>query len=199
MNDRFNTTTFLFTLISFFLNFCHCGDETVSIETFPAYKDLRGCATCCFRQCSAECLFIIGDVISCGHGDIYCGQDALDSCFCRSDLQATVETYISKCVFTACSSNLNDMSSAVYAYTEYCKSTGQVILATPTGTYAIVTTTEAAATVTVTATVTVAATSTGHHYAPVARACGFIGPLVVGCIAIGVFASRCSNWLWFVL
>jgi hypothetical protein len=102
------------------------ADDIVSIESFAPYQQLRGCAACCFRECNARCYFVIGDVITCGHGDIYCGQDVHDSCFCRSDLQPTVTTYISSCVYKGCSSNLNDVGSAVYAYTEYCKSTGMI-------------------------------------------------------------------------
>ncbi|KEF52736.1 uncharacterized protein A1O9_11153, partial [Exophiala aquamarina CBS 119918] len=77
------------------------------------------------RECNARCYFIIGDVISCGHGDtVFCGQDVEDSCFCREDLQPVVTTYISECVYSSCSSNFNDLTSAVDAYTQYCKRTG---------------------------------------------------------------------------
>lgn len=109
--------------------------STVSIESFPQYTELRGCAKCCFRACNAGCAFLIADILTCG-GDnvVFCTNDAKDDCVCREDLQPVATTYLSSCVFSQCSSDMNDVTSAVKAYTNYCKSTGQVILATTTGT-----------------------------------------------------------------
>lgn len=68
----------------------------------------------------------IAKVISCQTQGINTG--ALDSCWCRPDLQPRAETYLSTCVSSSCKSGGGavtvDVSSAVSIYDNYCLGKG---------------------------------------------------------------------------
>ncbi|KAF2803235.1 uncharacterized protein BDZ99DRAFT_526608 [Mytilinidion resinicola] len=105
----------------------HTNAGTVSISQYPLYQQLRGCAQCCYWECNARGDFWLANE------QLSCGNDPIDGCFCRSDLIPVATSYLSNCAYSSCGSNLNDMTSAVAAYTEYCKHIGQVAIPTTGG------------------------------------------------------------------
>ncbi|KAJ9644138.1 hypothetical protein H2199_004006 [Coniosporium tulheliwenetii] len=91
-------------------------DAPQTLTNLDAYVDLRSCAKGCFYWSGIN-HDKVGDELS-------CGKPALNSCYCRSDLQSVASAFLSKCVSSACSGNRNDMTSAVDLYGGYCTNAG---------------------------------------------------------------------------
>ena len=97
------------------------ADEYQTIASLDGYKELRGCAQSCFWN------FYGWDTLA---GAINCPagrSGALDSCYCRPDLQPLAETYLSTCVSSSCAPSGGytvDLSSALTLYVGYCEAEG---------------------------------------------------------------------------
>ena len=105
------------------------SDNPETIASLEAYKLQHDCAQGCFWYSigNGENSDGIADAISCQHP---VNVGALDSCFCRLDLQSVAETYLSTCISVACSYGGGavtvDISSAVSIYDNYCSAKGYV-------------------------------------------------------------------------
>lgn len=100
---------------------------TQSLYSEDLYKQQRSCAQSCFVTCCSG----FSDVIA---NDLSCPGPVLNSCYCRSDLQAVAVSYISSCVSSACSSDTVDIQSATSLYQAYCASNGYSPITTSTST-----------------------------------------------------------------
>jgi hypothetical protein len=95
---------------------------SVSIYYDPTFKAQRACATGCYLCYGvwqpSECLAL----------DIGCGEhNVLNGCFCRTDLQPTAYSILSKCVDSACA-NTVDVQSALSIYTGYCATMASTVV-----------------------------------------------------------------------
>jgi hypothetical protein len=114
-----------FLLASFFFLLRTVSSQTVSIQYVSAYTSQRECAFAC-QGINPNDADVIANALSCDTEPIE------NSCFCRSDLQAEAENYISTCVQRMCS-NTQDATSAVSIYDAYCTSAGFLKAAGNTG------------------------------------------------------------------
>ncbi|KAK6524129.1 hypothetical protein TWF694_005791 [Orbilia ellipsospora] len=80
----------------------------------PEWLNQRGCAKGCYSVPNG--LDLIAGMFGCP-GAPGRGQN---KCFCRPDLTGSADTYLSKCVQTACNSNALDLGSAISIYHSYC-------------------------------------------------------------------------------
>jgi hypothetical protein len=94
-----------------------------SLDTFSSQKP---CAQRRFIYTFLDCFSdVVGVDIGCGSGGCT-NQGALDNCYCRTDLQSAVQSYLTSCVkhfWTAGDSSI-DISSAGSIYSYYCSSQG---------------------------------------------------------------------------
>jgi hypothetical protein len=60
-----------------------------------------------------------------------CSND-LDSCYCRADLMPSGLEYLSQCVYSACTSDTVDVTSAINLYSSYCSNTGEPFIGAST-------------------------------------------------------------------
>jgi hypothetical protein len=106
------------------------SDNPQTIASLGVYKLQRNCAQGCFWYSIGVGKISdgIADAISCERQGVNVG--ALDSCFCRLDLQPVAETYLSTCISVGCSYGGGvvtvDISSAVSIYENYCSAKGYV-------------------------------------------------------------------------
>ena len=107
--------TFLLVSFFFFLFFRTVSPQTVSIQYETVYTSQRTCAFVC--QGINDDADLIAEELNCDTSSL------LNSCFCRSDLQAKAEYYISSCVQNMCA-DTQDATSAVSIYDAYCTSAG---------------------------------------------------------------------------
>lgn len=135
------------------------ADTYQTIASVDAYSQLRACVQGCFLYGNAGCAGdSIADAIKCPYG---CFNVALDSCYCRPDLQTDAERHLSTCIKTRCTgagATTVDISSAVSIYDGYCLAAGYTAIREPASTEA--TTTPSSDTSTVTTTRVVTETST---------------------------------------
>ena len=123
------------------------GDGTVTITEAAAYSALLPCAQQCIYSQNLGCPNIpdpIGNAIGC-YNNLNAGCQkvpwAMNSCYCRSDLQANAVKAISTCVLSRCTigDSIADFTSVADAYTGYCLqagyavNTGVAAAATPVG------------------------------------------------------------------
>lgn len=112
-------------------------DTPQTVNSLAPYAQLRECAQNCFVGYQAGCIYDnVAKAINCPAN---CFSLALDSCFCRADVQTDAESYLSSCVITSCSSGGNnkvDLSSAVSIYDSYCLEKGYTALRAPASTEA---------------------------------------------------------------
>jgi hypothetical protein len=85
--------------------------QTVTIWARNDFKVLRPCVR--------NCLFANGDVAP-GAG---CGSPFYNQCWCSSNIAISTTKYISTCVTSLCSDNV-DVSTAVAIYDDYCSGAG---------------------------------------------------------------------------
>ncbi|EON62411.1 hypothetical protein W97_01633 [Coniosporium apollinis CBS 100218] len=91
-------------------------DAPQTLSNLDAFNDQRSCVKGCFYYMNID-----SDRV--GY-ELSCGKPALNSCYCRSDLQSVASAFLSKCVSSACSGNRNDMTKAVDLYGGYCTNAG---------------------------------------------------------------------------
>lgn len=114
------------------------SDGPQNIAGEDAYKQQRSCARLCYWFVSDDQVALAIDCDSSGKG-------ALDSCWCRPDLQSGAELHLSSCVKSQCSgvggvgAETVDVSRAVGLYDSYCAEKGYktdkvpaTVTATPT-------------------------------------------------------------------
>jgi len=96
---------------------------TVSLFSEAAYSDQRQCVTNC-NGLPGLCIWCqnIGNMLG-------CSSPYKNSCYCRTDLTSSALSMISTCVWTGCSQNEDDLSTALYLYSSYCH---VMAVATPT-------------------------------------------------------------------
>ena len=114
----------LFATSIFFLPILSQVTATVSIYNNTAFTDQR--------RCAIDCVLCGGGTYDCLGSTLSCNSPLLNSCYCRSDLQAAAVSYIASCVNSACSNTI-DVANAVGVYTSYCATadqTSSVIAAT---------------------------------------------------------------------
>lgn len=102
------------------------SSQTVSLQYVDAYKNQRVCAGACQAVNIGSTPDLIAEAASCNINPIE------NSCFCKVDLQASVENHISTCVAKMCS-NTNDAVTATSIYNDYCSSAGFVKAVATTG------------------------------------------------------------------
>ncbi|KAF3911472.1 hypothetical protein ABW20_dc0106125 [Dactylellina cionopaga] len=101
-------------------------DGAQTIEKLPDYLGLRGCAQLCFWQPypGGFRTDAVASFLSCSQAYIYSG--ALESCWCRTDYQSDVISYISSCVSERCEPQPGDFTQdvvrATSIYAGYCMS-----------------------------------------------------------------------------
>ncbi|EPE25571.1 hypothetical protein GLAREA_01483 [Glarea lozoyensis ATCC 20868] len=95
-----------------------------SIMSASGYKDMRPCAQQCFHSsglCSDD---LLGGALGCQAG---CSAFALNSCYCRPDLQPLAAAYLPTCITSECTlgGDLNvEVTGALSVYGGYCASQG---------------------------------------------------------------------------
>jgi hypothetical protein len=102
-----------------------------SITSLAGYKSLRACAQGCIYHDDFGCVGdSIGQLLSCTYS---CSNFAWDGCYCRPDLQTDAESFLSKCVSSACTIGdvALDVSAVVSLYDGYCISAGYTALRAP--------------------------------------------------------------------
>lgn len=108
------------------------ADGTITITAAPAYSSLLPCAQECIYSWDLGCPDVpdpIGNAIGC-YDNLNAGCNkvswALDSCYCRSDLQVDAVSAISTCVMSLCTlgDSMDDFRSVSSVYTAYCLGAG---------------------------------------------------------------------------
>jgi len=99
------------------------ASPTVSLANSPEYTALRNCAQCCLVYCFVNFspANLIQDKLGCANN--------LNSCLCRADLIPQGVSYLSSCVYSACTSDITDVASAVAVYTDYSSNTDEPFVA----------------------------------------------------------------------
>ena len=98
------------------------GDGLLSLDSSNGFKGLRRCALGCYNGGIRDGYQVAQQLDCRKPGVVYVAPD--NDCFCRPDLQDTAVRYLSNCVFTSCSQNELDVSSATQVYKDYCSSAG---------------------------------------------------------------------------
>jgi hypothetical protein len=94
-----------------------------SIMSASGYKDMRPCAQQCFHSGFCEDDKVAG-ALGCQAG---CSTFALNSCYCRPDLQPVAAAYLPTCITSRCTlgGDLNvEVTGALSVYRGYCASQG---------------------------------------------------------------------------
>ena len=89
-----------------------------------SYSKLRPCAQSCFYYRGGYTRDILGYSMRCSLTTTLLSTVAENECFCRTDLQLSAQLTISTCVLKRCSSNTNDVTSALGVYGAYCTANG---------------------------------------------------------------------------
>jgi hypothetical protein len=125
---------FIFTLIPLCIQNV-LGDGTITITNAAAYSSLLPCAQGCIYSQDLGCPNVpdpIGNAIGC-YENLNAGCEkvswAMNSCYCRTDLQADAVSAISKCVLSVCTigDSMGDFTSVSNVYTGYCSGAGFAI------------------------------------------------------------------------
>ncbi|KAK0714419.1 hypothetical protein B0T21DRAFT_70980 [Apiosordaria backusii] len=116
------TYRILFPLVLLSLLPIAVADGLLSLDSSNGFNKLRDCALGCYNGGIRDG-YMVTDQLSCRKpGVVYIPPD--NDCFCRPDLQETAVRYLSTCVYTSCSQNELDVSSATQVYKDYCTSAG---------------------------------------------------------------------------
>jgi hypothetical protein len=98
------------------------ADGTVSLQVAPAFSSVRPCVQACVGECPG-----------CGEGIVgILGCNNLDSCFCRTDFESSVSTYLTSCINVQCNTHEIDLSAGVSLYNGYCGIDGATLNNYPT-------------------------------------------------------------------
>ena len=95
MQQIFLTFSILFSWIAATLT----NDQPQTISSEEAYKQQRACAKLCYWYGDQD---VVASVLSCDTRGVLPG--AVDSCYCRVDLQKGAVSYLSSCVESRCTS-----------------------------------------------------------------------------------------------
>jgi hypothetical protein len=111
------------------------GDGTITITDAVAYSSLLPCAQQCVYKWDLGCPNVpdpIGNAIGC-YQNLNAGCQkvswAMDSCYCRTDLQAAAIKAIKTCVLSQCTvgDSMGDFSSVSMVYEGYCSGAGYTV------------------------------------------------------------------------
>jgi hypothetical protein len=125
---------FIFTFITLCIQTV-LGDGTITITDAAAYSSLLPCAQQCVYKWDLGCPNVpdpIGNAIGC-YQNLNAGCEkvswAMDSCYCRTDLQAAAVKAIKTCVLSECTigDSMADFSSVSMAYEGYCSGAGYTV------------------------------------------------------------------------
>jgi hypothetical protein len=108
-------------LLFFALVAARANAASVSLmDADPRYSSQRPCATGCFYYgaTSERSPDKLGREIDCGLSPIE------NECFCRPDLQAQADSFLSSCVNSRCDKKTVDIELARSIYNDYCTSNG---------------------------------------------------------------------------
>lgn len=101
-SQKIQSNIWLFSLLFCLIIPILSTDRTQTIKSGAAYKQQRACAQQCFWSNGViETFDPVASVISC-KAQVYTG--ALDSCWCRIDVQPGAESHLSNCVESSCAS-----------------------------------------------------------------------------------------------
>ncbi|KAF2128689.1 hypothetical protein P153DRAFT_367778 [Dothidotthia symphoricarpi CBS 119687] len=149
--SHLNLPTFLLSSCAVFLAIplakAQIGTVAQNINTISAYAIQKVCAQGCFQDESNDFCpnDYLGEKIQCAtHTDCNANNYlATNDCYCRSDLQAVAQVYLTSCVKRKCSVGdvAIDASTAGSIYSQYCKEKGYVAAALPATVSATATTT----------------------------------------------------------
>ncbi|OAL32976.1 hypothetical protein AYO22_00061 [Fonsecaea multimorphosa] len=105
-----------------------------SIFTLTAFQEQQICVQSCFTYGYGCTTDLVGSAIGCSIDSCAFGTStgfgALDSCYCRGDLQFAAESYLTSCIQESCTvgdTSLN-IAAAVSIYGGYCTSLGYTAL-----------------------------------------------------------------------
>ncbi|KAN0073429.1 hypothetical protein V8E54_008649 [Elaphomyces granulatus] len=87
-----------------------------SINGDPAFSIQRVCVQACLGPGYTG---VPGNIGCAYEDDVY-----LNACVCRTDLQPSASSYLTKCVNSGCATEPSDLSSAISIYDNYCASNG---------------------------------------------------------------------------
>jgi hypothetical protein len=107
-----------------------CQNPTYSIQSVNGYALLRACA----QACLWNDLYNLPDKLN-------CARPVLNACVCRTDLGPSASSFLTTCVNSECSSNSNDLVSAVSLYDSYCIANSYIPAMTTAGTIPLLPTT----------------------------------------------------------
>jgi hypothetical protein len=100
------------------------ADGTVSLTNEPAFSTVRACVQDClncneywYQNCPDGAIGILY-FLTCNN---------LDSCFCRTDFESSVSSYLTSCINQACSTHDIDLSAGMSLYNGYCGFGGATI------------------------------------------------------------------------
>jgi len=118
-------STFLYGLL-FCLDLTRAQNTQLqTIFSLDIYSSQKPCAQGCFIRGGYCFQDIVGDAIGCVDDNV-CGLGssglAVNECYCRTDLQAVAESFLTACVKSACTvgDSSIDISSAGSIYNSYC-------------------------------------------------------------------------------
>ena len=97
------------------------------IFTLDAFSLQQTCVQFCFTTKLSGCTTdVLADAIGCAYSA--CGKpfQAVDDCYCRSDLQTAAESFLTSCIKTSCTVGdvSGNIASASSIYAGYCTSKG---------------------------------------------------------------------------
>lgn len=100
------------------------ADGTVSLTNEPAFSSVRNCVQDClncneywYQNCPGGAIGILY-FLTCNN---------LDSCFCRTDFESSVSSYLTSCINEQCSTHDIDLSAGMSLYNGYCGFGGATI------------------------------------------------------------------------
>lgn len=100
------------------------------IFTLDAFSQQQTCVQSCFTNDLSGCTTdIVGSAIGCAFSSCTLAENrfgALDSCYCRADLQPAAESFLTSCIKESCTVGDTSLiiASAVSMYGGYCTSRG---------------------------------------------------------------------------
>ncbi|KAK4107501.1 hypothetical protein N656DRAFT_785281 [Canariomyces notabilis] len=98
------------------------ADGVQSLGSSDGFNGLRSCARGCYNGGSHDGSMLESKLECDKPGLGY--QPSDNDCFCRPDLQEIAVRHLSTCVYTSCTQNQLDISSATQVYKDYCSSAG---------------------------------------------------------------------------
>ena len=113
---------FLFTLLLLSTSFLQTtqADSTISIGAQPAWSSVHPCVQECL-SCHSDCQASAGGL------NWFLSAQNLDSLYCRTDLQSSASSYLTKCLNSLCTTNAVDLQDGTWLYNGYCHVNGATL------------------------------------------------------------------------